>query len=95
VALIAFFRATREQLPLQPFRLTHWQFISDPARWYAALEADIAAGPRGVRARMGALQEDLRSLREHTERCVDAREIDAHGHERAVDGVISQVMEAK
>jgi hypothetical protein len=66
-ALIAFFWAARERLPVRPFQLTRWQFIRDPAQWYAALEANIAAGPRGVRARMGALQEDLRLLREYTE----------------------------
>ncbi len=61
-ALVEFFGTARRQLPMQPFRLTRWRFISDPAKWYAALDQDIAAGPLGVRARMGVLQEDLRLL---------------------------------
>ena len=62
--LVAFFQSSRLRLPLTPFRLTPWQFISDPAKWYRSLEMDIALGPVGSRARMGALQEDLRRLRE-------------------------------
>lgn len=63
--LIAFFQSARSQLPQSPFRLTRWQYISDPVRWYRSLEVDIAFGPLGCRARMGALQEDLRRLREY------------------------------
>jgi hypothetical protein len=65
--LIAWFQAERTRLPMEPFRLTRWLFISNPAKCYASLQQDIAAGPRGVRARMGTLQEDLRLLREYLE----------------------------
>jgi hypothetical protein len=62
--LIAFFRSARSRLPQAPFRLTRWLFISEPAKWYRSLDVDINAGPTGFRARMGALQEDLRRLKE-------------------------------
>ena len=61
--LIAFFRMARARLPHAPFRLTRWQYITNPEKWYKVLELDIAAGPLGCRARMGVLQEDLRRLR--------------------------------
>jgi hypothetical protein len=63
--LIGFFQSARPRLPRTPFRLTRWQYISDPAKWYRSLELDISSGPLGCRARMGALQEDLRRLREY------------------------------
>jgi hypothetical protein len=63
--LIGFFQSARPRLPRTPFRLTCWQQISDPAKWYCSLELDISFGPLGCRARMGALQEDLRRLREY------------------------------
>jgi hypothetical protein len=62
--LIAFFRMARARLPKMPFRLTRWQYISNPQKWYKVLELDIAAGPLGCRARMGVFQEDLRRLKE-------------------------------
>jgi hypothetical protein len=61
--LIGFFQSARPRLPRTPFRLTRWRYISDPAKWYRSLELDISFGPLGCRARMGALQEDLRRLR--------------------------------
>jgi hypothetical protein len=63
--LVAFFQSARLRLPLTPFRLTPWQFISDPAKWYRTLDLDISLGPLGSRAHMGTLQEDLRRLQEH------------------------------
>src|SRR5262245_56874296 len=66
--LIAFYQSARPQLPRMPFWLTRWQFISDPAKWYQALDSDISFGPLFCRARMGALQEDLRLLQEYVVR---------------------------
>ncbi len=63
--LIAFFQSARPRLPRMPFRLTRWQYISDPDKWYRSLELDISSGPLGCRARMRVLQEDLRRLREY------------------------------
>jgi hypothetical protein len=60
--LIDFFRSARPLLPQTPFWLAPWEYISNPEKWYRGLELDIAAGPRGCRARMGVLQEDLRRL---------------------------------
>jgi hypothetical protein len=62
--LIAWFRSAVGRLPLEPFSLSPCAMVSDPARCYAAIELDIAAGPLGPRARTGALQHDLRRLRQ-------------------------------
>jgi hypothetical protein len=63
--LIRFFQDSRPRLPTAPYRLTRWLFVESPPGWYTSLELDISFGPHGCRARMGALQEDLRLLREH------------------------------
>ncbi len=52
-------------LPMdRPFRLMPGVTISDPALFFAALFFDIAEGPKGSRARYGALQGDLRRIEE-------------------------------
>jgi hypothetical protein len=63
--LVSWFRQARaaRQLPDVPFPLSSWEMVVDPARFYAALEADIAAGPRGVRAKLGGLTASLGRLR--------------------------------
>jgi hypothetical protein len=63
--LVAWFRQARAacQLPNVPFLLSPGEQVTNPARFYTALEADIAAGPRGVRARLGGLGASLRYLR--------------------------------
>lgn len=48
--------------PGEPFEISKGIVIARPAVWWAALRQDIAAGPRGPRARYGALQQDLRRL---------------------------------
>ncbi len=45
--------------PATPFKLKQGITITDPARWWADIIADIAAGPEGPRARYGALQDDV------------------------------------
>lgn len=45
-----------------PFDLTPHIHISDPEKFYAALERDVAAGPTGPRARYGVLMAYLRKL---------------------------------
>lgn len=61
--LIQWFDAHGNALPCDPSDLTPWIHVSDPARFYAALRTDIAAGPRGPRARLGGLRADLKALR--------------------------------
>lgn len=53
-----------DDLPPAPFALRPGIKVSASALWLASLREDIAAGPRGPRARTGALQDDLRALRE-------------------------------
>ena len=45
--------------PAEPFSLKQGVTISSLQRWWRDIEADIAAGPEGTRARYGALQDDL------------------------------------
>jgi hypothetical protein len=63
--LVLWFRHARAagRLPDDPFALAPWQQVTHPARFYAALELDIATGPRGARARLGGLASCLRRLR--------------------------------
>ena len=65
-ALIAWFHATRERLPAEPYQLTAWQRIVNPQRFYDALTMDIAAYPHGPRSHV--IGEDLRHLRQYVER---------------------------
>jgi hypothetical protein len=58
--LIQWFQLRRSEMGDTPFALNAWTFVSIPARFYAALERDIAGGPRSVRA--AALIEDLADL---------------------------------
>jgi hypothetical protein len=60
--LITWFQAALDRLPREPFALHPWARVDAPATFYAALQQDIAAGPRGARARTGALAADLRRL---------------------------------
>jgi hypothetical protein len=66
--LISWFRQARAagRLPDEPFTLAPWARVVDPARFYAALEIDIAIGPCGARARLGGLASGLRRLRSVT-----------------------------
>ena len=51
-----------EVVPAQPFRLDQARFASNPGLLLLRLYQDVQAGPRGPRARTGALQEDLQLL---------------------------------
>lgn len=52
-------------LPMdRPFRLMPGVTVFDPALFFAALFFDIAEGPKGSRARYGALHADLRRIEE-------------------------------
>ena len=69
--LIAWFRENRQRLPAEPFTLSPGVEICDPARFYASLDADVAAGPtttiRGrqiPRQRWQPLLEDLAALKQ-------------------------------
>jgi hypothetical protein len=67
--LADWFTATADRLPQEPFGLVPWRrsgwavWVVNPARFYAALRTDLAAGPSSARARTGALAEDMRRLR--------------------------------
>jgi hypothetical protein len=63
-ALIEWFQRCRSRLPQSPFALWPWARVSDMHRFLGSLDVDIAAGPGGARARLGALQNDLRRLEE-------------------------------
>jgi hypothetical protein len=58
--LIRWFQTRRAELPNVPFGLNPWTQVSDPALFYAGLDRDIAAGPKGPRAE--ALVDDLEQL---------------------------------
>jgi hypothetical protein len=59
-ALFTWFREHRDNLPGEPFRLCPWINITNPARFYQSLEADIAAYPDGPRSHVTA--GDIRRL---------------------------------
>lgn len=61
--LIGWFQANRDRLPVEPFDLCSGCRVVEPARFYAALQTEIATGPDGPRARLGTLQADLECLR--------------------------------
>jgi len=63
--LIRWFDHNRHRLPRSSFWFWPQSHrVSDPDRFFSSLAADIASGPNGVRARNGAIQDDLRRLRE-------------------------------
>ena len=51
-----------DQLPTPPFALSPWATVNGN-QFYIQLRACIAQGPKGVRAKMGALQDDLQRLK--------------------------------
>jgi hypothetical protein len=63
------FAANAGRLPHEPFglvpgRRSGWAvWVADPARFYAGLQTDLAAGRSAARARTGALAADLHRLR--------------------------------
>ena len=62
-ALITWWEFSAELLPSEPFALRPGESVSDPDRFYAALRADISAGPGGSRAFLGLLRADLARLK--------------------------------
>jgi len=50
--------------PETPFYLEDHREIIDPKKFFSSLRRDIEAGPSKPRARTGALQSDLRNLRD-------------------------------
>lgn len=55
-------------LPMEPFRLSPHENITDPMKYYAMLGNDIEVGPTGARARYGVLEDDLKKLRDYCEK---------------------------
>lgn len=49
--------------PTEPFYLASHRHIVAPSKFFASLQREIQNGPREPRARMGALQWDLRKLK--------------------------------
>lgn len=62
-SLIGWYRAHRSRLPKTPFKMGPGVQVSGIG-FFAAIDRDVAAGPLGPRAKNGALQDDLRRLRE-------------------------------
>jgi hypothetical protein len=60
--LLAWFETA--PLPTKPFLLFTWLRVLEPLLFYATLQGDILAGPRGPRARSRALQDELARLRQ-------------------------------
>lgn len=60
--LIRWYR-TCQNLPLTQFTLAPGVTVKEPCLFYAALEQDLADGPRGARGLYGALEQDLKRLR--------------------------------
>jgi hypothetical protein len=63
-ALIDWYGSHRSRFPKTPFRMAPWARVTEPDRFFAMLDQDIARGPLGPRGRRCALQDDLRRLRE-------------------------------
>ena len=51
-----------EAVPSALFQLDQARFVRDPFSFLVRLYRDVQVGPRGPRARTGAVQEDLRLL---------------------------------
>lgn len=49
--------------PTEPFYLQPHMHVVNPGKFFESLKREIETGPRGVRARLGTLQSDLKSLR--------------------------------
>jgi hypothetical protein len=62
--LVEWFGRYKPTLSGGPFILRPGHRVFDPSRFYASLQADIDSGPGGVRARRGALADDLADLRQ-------------------------------
>jgi len=58
-------------LPEQPFSLCSYERIPNPEKYYEGHKRDIDAGPKGPRSRYGAIQSDLRRLKESCEQRID------------------------
>ncbi len=61
--LVGWFLST-SSLPTEPFQLNGAVRVCDPLKFYAYLRENISCGSKGVRARFGALQQDLRDLKD-------------------------------
>lgn len=59
-------------LPKEPFSPSGYEHILRPATYYEALRRDIRQGPKTLRARYGALQSDLKRLKDYCERRADS-----------------------
>jgi hypothetical protein len=55
---------TPNDLPRTGFTLRPGVTVNHPRRWLAQLQADVAQGLKGPRARYGAVQEDIANLRQ-------------------------------
>jgi len=64
-ALIDWFQGA--DLPKRPYSISPYEKVLQPEWFYITLEQDIAVGPKGSRARYGALQSDLRRLKAYCE----------------------------
>ena len=53
---------TPEDLPPEPFQLNAWTTVIDRTKFLRSVQTDLRAGHTGPRARLGAVQADLRHL---------------------------------
>lgn len=58
------FLSNRDKLPQGEYPLSHGITILNGTKYYDQLERDLADGPKNPRARFGAIQSDIRQLRE-------------------------------
>lgn len=65
-ALIEWFLSETD-LPAEQFQLKQAIKIVEPHKFYSWLRTDIEQGPKGSRAKWGALQNDLKHLKQHLE----------------------------
>ena len=52
-----------QEAPAEPFLLEPHLRVVGPGKFFESLRCEIETGPRGPRARLGALQSDLRKLK--------------------------------
>jgi len=64
LAVFAWFAFNRGSLPTEPFQLDQGRHVSNPKKFYDALERSVAEGPAGPRSLYGALLSDIKRLKE-------------------------------
>lgn len=71
--LVKWFQSATD-LPKQAFKLKEGVRVIDCEKFYASLRVDIASGSKGCRALFGAVQSDLKALKEFIEKNKEKKE---------------------